>query len=88
MVECPIHWLRSPGLPLFAPVKIGFVLTPPCSSREGVYGIAGLSIVGCDPAAFMQAIGSSFAGPAVKLAVSFPLIYHYLGAVRHMVSHA
>ncbi len=34
----------------------------------------------------MSALGSSGVGPAVKLAVSFPLVYHYLGAVRHTVS--
>lgn len=53
---------------------------------SGVYGIAGASLVGCEPAAMMSMLGSSFAGPVVKLAVSFPLIYHYLGAVRHIVS--
>ncbi|CAM9213652.1 unnamed protein product [Hapterophycus canaliculatus] len=51
----------------------------------GLYGISGASLVGCDAPALMSALGSSGAGPAVKLAVSFPLVYHYLGAVRHTV---
>lgn len=54
----------------------------------GLYGIAGASLVGCDAPSMMNALGSSGAGPAVKLAVSFPLVYHYLGAVRHTVSRS
>ncbi|CAM9853565.1 unnamed protein product [Ectocarpus fasciculatus] len=51
----------------------------------GLYGISGASLVGCDAPGLMSALGSSGVGPAVKLAVSFPLVYHYLGAVRHTV---
>ncbi|CAN0412533.1 unnamed protein product [Pylaiella littoralis] len=51
----------------------------------GMYGISGASLVGCDAPGLMTALGSSGVGPAVKLAVSFPLVYHYLGAVRHTV---
>ncbi|CAN0190407.1 unnamed protein product [Ectocarpus sp. 12 AP-2014] len=51
----------------------------------GLYGISGATLVGCDAAGLMSALGSSGVGPAVKLAVSFPLVYHYLGAVRHTV---
>lgn len=42
--------------------------------------------MGCDAPVMMSTLGSSGVGPAVKLAVSFPLVYHYLGAVRHTVS--
>ena len=52
----------------------------------GLYGIGGAALVGCDPAAMMSALGSSLAGPAVKGAVAFPLVFHYLGAARHTVS--
>lgn len=41
--------------------------------------------MGCDAPVMMSTLGSSGVGPAVKLAVSFPLVYHYLGAVRHTV---
>lgn len=58
----------------------------PISHSSGLYGIAGASLVGCDAPTLMTALGSSAAGPAVKLCVSFPLVYHYLGAVRHTVS--
>ncbi|CAM9711713.1 unnamed protein product, partial [Ascophyllum nodosum] len=51
----------------------------------GLYGIGGAALVGCDPAAMMSALGSSLAGPAVKGAVAFPLVFHYLGAARHTV---
>lgn len=34
---------------------------------------------------YTLAIGSSAIGPLAKIAVSFPLIYHYLGGVRHIV---
>lgn len=52
----------------------------------GVYGIGAASLVGCDAASLMNALGSSAAGPVVKGMVAFPLVYHYLGAVRHTVS--
>lgn len=52
----------------------------------GVTGIGVLALVGGDPAGLLQAVGNSFAGPAAKVLVSFPLIYHYLGGVRHFVS--
>jgi hypothetical protein len=42
--------------------------------------------VGADPAALLSAIGNSFAGPGAKVLISFPLIYHYLGGLRHFVS--
>lgn len=51
----------------------------------GLYGIAGASLVGCDAPALMNTLGTSGAGPAVKCVVAFPLVYHYLGAVRHTV---
>ncbi|CAM9184301.1 unnamed protein product [Discosporangium mesarthrocarpum] len=49
----------------------------------GVYGIGLLSLAGCDATAMMSTMGSSVAGPAVKLAVAFPLVFHYLGGARH-----
>ncbi|CAM9293874.1 unnamed protein product, partial [Choristocarpus tenellus] len=51
----------------------------------GVYGIGIVSLAGCDATSMMSMLGSSGVGPAVKLAVGFPLVYHYLGAVRHTV---
>lgn len=45
-----------------------------------------MALVGADPAALMSAIGNSFAGPGAKVLISFPLIYHYLGGLRHFVS--
>lgn len=57
-----------------------------CSLFAGVYGIAGASLVGCDAPSLMTSLGASGAGPMVKFMVGFPLIYHYLGAVRHTVS--
>lgn len=66
---------------------LSFVFVPLRScSASGLYGIAGASLVGCDAPMLMSTLGSSGVGPAVKLAVSFPLVYHYLGAVRHTVS--
>ena len=48
-------------------------------------GIAGISLVGADPAAILNVIGSiTVLGPLAKFSVSFPLVYHYFGALRHM----
>lgn len=52
----------------------------------GVTGIAGLSVVGVDVASTMSTLGSITAiGYVLKFGVSFPLIYHYLGGIRHLV---
>lgn len=55
------------------------------SDLPGLYGVAGASLAGCDAPALMNTLGTSGAGPAVKCVVAFPLVYHYLGAVRHTV---
>mmetsp|Transcript_3338 Transcript_3338/g.5193 ORF Transcript_3338/g.5193 Transcript_3338/m.5193 type:complete len:163 (-) Transcript_3338:24-512(-) len=49
----------------------------------GLYGIGALALVGLDVPSFMQYIGTSSIGPMAKFVVTFPLIYHYFGAVRH-----
>ena len=51
----------------------------------GVYGIAGTSLLGVDVISITNALGNSLIGPLAKMAVSFPLVYHYLGGVRHIV---
>eukprot|EP01038_Epipyxis_sp_PR26KG_P006627 gene6627-9098_t len=52
----------------------------------GIAGIGGMALVGVDVPAVASVIGNTFLiGSAAKFAVSFPLIYHYLGAVRHFV---
>lgn len=33
----------------------------------------------------MSALGASAVAPVAKLAVGFPLVYHYMGAIRHTV---
>lgn len=50
----------------------------------GVSGIAALSIVGVDVVSMMTALGNSAIGPVFKFSVAFPLIYHYLGGLRHV----
>mmetsp|Transcript_8845 Transcript_8845/g.7903 ORF Transcript_8845/g.7903 Transcript_8845/m.7903 type:complete len:160 (+) Transcript_8845:54-533(+) len=51
----------------------------------GVTGIAAFTLIGGDSASLMTIIGSSVIGPIAKLAVGFPLVYHYLGGLRHLV---
>jgi succinate dehydrogenase (ubiquinone) cytochrome b560 subunit len=52
----------------------------------GTCGIAGAALTGGDVATLMGSLGSmGFVGPAAKIAVTFPLTFHYLGAVRHAV---
>lgn len=51
----------------------------------GILGIASASLVGIDPSAVTNAVGNTtLIGPLAKIAVSFPLVYHYLGGLRHM----
>jgi len=52
----------------------------------GVSGIAGLCLAGVDVPAFMSTVGDITAiGSVMKFGVSFPLVYHYLGGVRHLL---
>ena len=51
----------------------------------GLSGMGVLSLVGGDVGGLMSCVGNSGVGPLVKFTVAFPLLYHYLGGVRHMV---
>jgi succinate dehydrogenase (ubiquinone) cytochrome b560 subunit len=51
----------------------------------GTGGIGTLALLGVDVAGLASSIGSSAVGPVAKLAVAFPLIYHYIGGMRHLV---
>jgi succinate dehydrogenase/fumarate reductase cytochrome b subunit len=44
-----------------------------------------MTLAGGDAPAFMSMVGESAIGPVAKIAAGFPLIYHYLGSVRHAV---
>ena len=54
----------------------------------GLWGIAGITLVGGDPAATMAAIGTSSLGAPAKFAVAFPFALHFIGGCRHYVSLA
>jgi succinate dehydrogenase (ubiquinone) cytochrome b560 subunit len=51
----------------------------------GVTGIAALSLGGIDTASTMIFINQYSAAVILKFGVAFPLIYHYLGGIRHMM---
>jgi succinate dehydrogenase (ubiquinone) cytochrome b560 subunit len=51
----------------------------------GVTGIAGLSLAGFDTAATAMFINQYSAACVLKFGVAFPLVYHYLGGVRHIM---
>jgi succinate dehydrogenase (ubiquinone) cytochrome b560 subunit len=45
-----------------------------------------MSLAGADVPALMSSIGDiTVVGNVAKFAVGFPLIYHYLGGVRHLI---
>ena len=49
-------------------------------------GISFISLVGGDIPSILNTVGSiPLIGTISKIAVSFPLIYHYLGGLRHIV---
>ena len=53
---------------------------------EGVSSIAALSLIGTDVPALMSTIGSiTVIGSVAKFGVAFPLVYHYLGGIRHLL---
>ena len=51
----------------------------------GVYGIGGMQLVGIDTTAMMMSLGNSGLGPVLKFGVAFPLVYHYICGIRHVV---
>lgn len=51
----------------------------------GVTGIAGLSLAGFDTAATAMFINQYSVACVLKFGVGFPLVYHYLGGLRHIV---
>jgi succinate dehydrogenase (ubiquinone) cytochrome b560 subunit len=52
----------------------------------GITAIGAMSLVGADVPALMSSIGDiTVVGNVAKFAVGFPLIYHYLGGVRHLI---
>ncbi|KAJ8601125.1 hypothetical protein CTAYLR_008820 [Chrysophaeum taylorii] len=51
----------------------------------GLGGVAAISLAGGDVGALAASLGSSPAAPAAKFAVAFPLVYHFLGAMRHTI---
>lgn len=52
----------------------------------GITGVGSLALAGCDLPSLAALLGSiTLVGPLAKFAVSFPLVYHYLGGVRHTV---
>lgn len=51
----------------------------------GVTGIGALTLAGVDAPALMHTIGATPFAPILKFGVAFPLVYHYLGGVRHIM---
>lgn len=55
-------------------------------------GVIGMSFValggGCDIPAYVEVVKTSIpmAMPAIKMVISFPIVYHYAAGVRHIVS--
>lgn len=54
--------------------------------RSGITGIGGATLVGVDLSTLLPILGSiPFIGHVSKFAVAFPLSYHYLGGLRHLL---
>ena len=52
----------------------------------GITGVGALALAGTDVSALASVLGNvTLVGPVAKFAVGFPLIYHYFGAVRHVI---
>jgi len=52
----------------------------------GVTVIGGLTLVGGDATALMSTIGNTpILGTVAKATVAFPLVFHYLGGIRHIM---
>lgn len=51
----------------------------------GTAGVGILSLVHPDVAGLMMELGNSAIAPVAKFSVAFPLLYHWLGGLRHTV---
>mmetsp|Transcript_108812 Transcript_108812/g.306638 ORF Transcript_108812/g.306638 Transcript_108812/m.306638 type:complete len:160 (+) Transcript_108812:65-544(+) len=52
----------------------------------GITGVGALALVGVDVPAFMSMLGDiTIVGNVAKFGVTYPLLYHYLGGIRHLV---
>jgi succinate dehydrogenase (ubiquinone) cytochrome b560 subunit len=52
----------------------------------GVGGIGCASLAGVDVANMAVTLGNTnIVGPLLKFGVAFPLVYHYMGGVRHIM---
>lgn len=52
----------------------------------GITGVGAVALLGGDVPALASFLGNiTVVGPVVKFAAGFPLIYHYFGAVRHVI---
>ena len=61
-----------------------FVSIPP--TLVGVGGIGCATLAGVDVASMAVTLGNtSIVGPLLKFGVAFPLVYHYMGGVRHII---
>ena len=61
-------------------------MQPIFSFLLGIAGISALSLGGADVGAVVSSIGSiAVIGQAAKFSVAFPLVYHYLAGVRHIL---
>ena len=51
----------------------------------GVYGIGSLSLLGVDCSSIMMDLGQTSIAPVFKFGVAFPLTYHYICGIRHVI---
>merc|ERR1711998_355247 len=51
----------------------------------GMFGMGAVAMTGGDCAALASSLGASSIGPLVKASVAFPLAYHYIAGVRHVM---
>jgi len=56
-----------------------------CLLTVGMGGMATVSLAGGDIPALVGIIAGSSIAPLAKFSVAFPLVYHYLGGVRHSI---
>jgi len=55
-----------------------------CALSVGLFGLAAAELTSGSALALTQAVGSvPIVAPVAKFSVAFPIVYHYLGALRH-----
>lgn len=82
-VAMSVGRLRSPNPAFTLPPILPQLLLLFCSGALGFGTLHALGLI--DSSTFPEAVSNCMLAPIVKFGIAFPLIYHWIGGLRHIV---